>query len=58
MNTMTIKKDEYRRLKKLDVSFSELFEYFADLKEIRDARKQVKSGKTISQEKLFERLGL
>ncbi len=58
MSTIIVKKEEYARLKKLDDSFGKLFNYFADLRDIRDARQQVRARKTIPQEKLFERLGL
>lgn len=58
MNTITIKKNEYQRLKKLDKSFGQFFEYFAYLQDILDARKEAQEKKTISQEKLFKKLGL
>ena len=58
MNTVTIKKDEYQRLKKVDKSFGQFLEYFDYVKDIAEARKESKNGKTISQEKLFKKLGL
>lgn len=58
MNTVTIKKVEYQRLKKVDKSFGRFLEYFEYLKDIVEARKEARSGKTISQEKLFKKLGL
>ena len=56
--TISVKKEEYSRLKKLDKSFGKLFDYFAQLSEVVDSRKQIKEKKTTSQEKLFKRLGL
>ncbi len=58
MNTITLKKEEYQRLKKLDKSFGRLFDYFAYLQDIVDARREVREKKTISQERLFKKLGL
>ena len=58
MATISIKKEEYSRLKKLDKSFGKLFNYLAELYEIKAARKQIKEKKIIPQEKLFERLGI
>lgn len=58
MNTITIKKEEYQRLKKLDHSFGRFVEYFTYLQVIREARKEVKEKKIIPQEKLFKKLGL
>lgn len=58
MTTVTIKKNEYARLKKLDKSFSKLFDYFAYLYNIAEARKEIKERKTVSQEELFKKLGL
>lgn len=58
MDTIIIKKEEYKRLKKLDQSFGRFFEYFAHLQHIIDARREAREGKTIPQEKLFTKLGL
>ena len=58
MSTITIKKDEYQRLKKLDKSFGRFLSYFAYLQDVIDARKEAREKKTISQEKLFKKLGL
>jgi hypothetical protein len=58
MPAITIKKEEYTRLKKLDKSFGKLFDYFVYLYDIAEARKQIKGKKTITQEKLFKQLGL
>ena len=56
--TISIKKEEYGRLKKLDKSFGKLFDYMRGLLEISEARKQVKERKTIDQERLFRKLGI
>ena len=54
---ITIPKIEYLRLKKLDKRFQEFFTYIENLIDIKEARKEVKQGKIISQEKLFKQLG-
>lgn len=58
METVTLKKDEYSRLRKLDKSFGRLFDYFVYLYEIADSRRQVKEKKIVPQEKLFKKLGI
>ncbi len=55
---VSIPRAEYRRLKKLDVRFSDFLAYLGHLFDIREAREEVKKGKVVSQEKLFKRLGL
>ncbi len=57
MVTVTISKKEYARLKRLDEHFNDLLSYFERLVDIRTARDEVRRGKTISQEKLFKKLG-
>lgn len=56
-DSISIPKTEYLRLKKLDRRFADFFMYIEHLTDIRDARKEVKQGKVISQEKLFKQLG-
>jgi len=56
MSVISVKKEEYQRLKKLEKSFGELFDYFVYLNEITEARKEIKEKKTVSQEKLFAKL--
>ena len=58
MVTIAIKKEEYDRLKKLERTFKGVFGYFLHLQDIEEARKEVRTKKTISQKKLFEKLGL
>mgnify|MGYP001561023584 CR=1 FL=1 len=58
MVTITVKKEEYLRLKKLEKSFGKLFNYFRHLYEISEARKEIKEKRIISQDKLFKKLGL
>lgn len=53
-----ISKAEYRRLKKLDERFRDFFLYFENLLDVREARNQIKKGIVVSQEKLFQELGL
>lgn len=56
-NNISIPKIEYLRLKNLDRRFNDFLDYFENIAETREARKEVKSGKVISQEKLFKRFG-
>ena len=56
--TVSIQKSEYLRLKKLDARFRDLFAYFENLSDVREARKEVKEKKLLPQEKLFQKLGL
>lgn len=58
METVTLKKEEYSRLRKLDKSFGGLFDYFVYLYEVADSRRQVKEKRVVPQEKLFKKLGL
>ena len=53
-----IPKVEYNRLKKLDEHFRDFWIYIENLIDIREARKEVRQKKIISQEKLFKQLGL
>ncbi len=54
---ISIPRGEYIRLKKLEERFAVFFAYFEHLLDIREARKEAKQKKIISQEKLFKRLG-
>ena len=56
-NAVLIPKREYLRLKKIDERFGKLLVYVNNLRDIADARKEIRQKKVISQEKLFERLG-
>ena len=58
METVTIPKTEYIRLKKLNKRFEEFWAYLEHITEIKEAREEVKKKKVISQEKLFKNLGL
>ena len=57
-NTVSVNKDEYERLKKLDRYFKDFLGYLDYLNDIREARNEVEQGKVVSQEKLFKELGL
>jgi hypothetical protein len=57
-NTISIPKEEYLRLKKLDKHFRGFWSYLEALMETREARQEIKEGKVISQEKLFKELQL
>lgn len=54
---VSIPKQEYERLKKLDAQFGELLAYASNVRDIAAARKEVKQKKFVSQEKLFKQLG-
>lgn len=58
MDKITIRREEYQRLKKLDQSFGRFIKYFTYLQAIAGARKEAKEKKIISQERLFKKLGL
>ena len=53
-----IPKREYLRLKNLDERFGALLAYFEHLTEIKQARREVKQKKVMTQEKVFRALGL
>jgi len=54
---ISIPKAEYYRLKNFDECFRDFWIYLENLIDIREARKEVKHKKIISQEKLFKQLG-
>ncbi|OHA50516.1 MAG: hypothetical protein A3A97_01365 [Candidatus Terrybacteria bacterium RIFCSPLOWO2_01_FULL_40_23] len=53
MNTITIPKKEYLRLKGLDQKFADLLRYFEYLTDIQKSRKEIRTKKYIAQEELF-----
>lgn len=55
---VSVPKEEYKKLKRLEQRFQGFWDYLEYLLEIRDARKEVDEKKVISQEKLFEELDL
>lgn len=57
-NYIRIHKEEYTKLKQLQKHFEVFWKYFTHLKDIEEARKDIKTGRTISQEELFKKLGL
>ena len=57
-NTIVIPSMEYDYLKKIERSFDDIFGYFIHLKEIEQARKEVKQKKYFSQEIAFKKLGI
>ena len=57
-NTIAVSTTEYNYLKKIEQSFNDFFRFFAHLKEIEKARKEIKEKKYISQEIVFKKLGL
>ncbi|MEK7181382.1 MAG: hypothetical protein AAB738_03585 [Patescibacteria group bacterium] len=58
MATVTIPKEEYLRLKKLDSRFRAFLAYLEEVADIRERRKDIKNKKVVSQERLFKKLGL
>ena len=54
---ISIPKAEYIRLKKLEARFGFFLKYVEYANDIREARKEVKSGKVIAQEMLFRKTG-
>lgn len=56
-NNISVPKSEYLRLKYIDRRFKDFFNYFENLIEISEAKKEIKRGKIIPQEKLFKKLG-
>jgi len=56
-NKVVIPKEEYMRLKSLDKLLGGFLAYTEYVADIREARKDVKNKKVISQEKLFRQLG-
>ncbi len=57
-NYIKIRRDEYLRLKKLQERFESFLNYFMHLKDIKEARQDIKMGNIMSQEKLFKKMGL
>ena len=55
---ISILKTEYLRLKEIDKRFNSFWTYLKNSTEIKEARKEIKQKKVISQEKLFKKLGL
>lgn len=49
---------EYTRLKQLQKHFEPFWKYITHLQDIKEARQDIKQGRTIPQEKLFKELGL
>lgn len=53
-----ISKTDYARFKKLERYFEPFLDYVEHLRGIKEARRDVKEGRTIDQEKLFRQLGM
>lgn len=56
-NKVSVSKTEYLRLKKLEKRFGDFLAYLENVADIRQARKEIKQKRVISQEKLFKQLG-
>jgi len=56
-NYIKIPSDEYARLKKLAQFFDSFWGYIQHLRDIQEAREEVRGGKTIKQEELFRKFG-
>ena len=57
-NYIRIPTEEYARLKQFQKYTEVFFSYFEHLKDVREAREDIKSGKVVSQEKFFQELGI
>lgn len=57
-NYVKIRREEYTYLKRLQKNFEAFWNYFIHLRDIEEAREDIKNGRTIPQEKLFRKLGL
>ncbi len=57
-NTIIIPAAEYNYLKKIEQSFDRFFGSFSHLKEIEQARREIKQKKYFSQDTVFKKLGL
>lgn len=53
-----VSKAEYKKLKVLQKRFEALWKYFEHLHDIKEARRDIAAGRTMSQEKLFKGLGI
>ena len=58
LDYVKIRREEYTRLKKLQKYFEGFWGYLSHLQDIDEARKEVKQGKVISQEDLFQKFGV
>ena len=54
---ISVPRSEYEHLKKMEARFRNFFDYLDNLFDIREARKQVKQKRVISQERLFRKIG-
>lgn len=54
---ISVPRDEYMRLKKIEARFRDFWAYMEHIAEIGESRNQIKQKKVISQERLFKRLG-
>lgn len=54
---VSVPRDEYMRLKKIESRFRDFWAYMERIAEIGESRNQIKQKKVISQEQLFKRLG-
>lgn len=57
-NYIRISKREYLKLKRLQKNFDAFLEYFEHIRDIKEARQDVKAGRVIPQERLFAELGI
>ncbi len=53
-----ISREEYKKLKDLQKRFGQFLNYVEHIKEIEQARKDIRDGRIYSQEKLFKDLGI
>ena len=57
-NYVKVSRDEYVRLKKLARFFDAFWGYVEHLRDVQEAREEVRKGETITQEELFGKFGV
>ncbi len=57
-NYVKIPREEYFKLKKLQKNFETFWNYLRHLRDIEEAREDIKRGRTVLQENLFKQMGL
>lgn len=53
-----VPREDYLRLKQLQKHFGAFWNYIEHIRDIKEARQEIRAKKTVAQESLFEELGL
>lgn len=53
-----VPREDYMQLRQLQKHFGAFWNYFEHVRDIKEARQQVRAKKTVAQDDLFEKLGL